>query len=58
MECNDSIKDKMGPYPVQNDVDKYTEEFERCATKCVDSYCDLLPSLEKTMKKVLSKKEF
>ncbi|XP_020281652.1 protein FAM136A [Pseudomyrmex gracilis] len=58
MECNDSIKDKMGPYPVQSDVDKYTEEFERCATKCVDSYCDLLPSLEKTMKKVLSKKEF
>ncbi|KYN20687.1 PREDICTED: protein FAM136A-like [Trachymyrmex cornetzi] len=58
MECNDNIKDKMGPNPTQTEVDRYSEEFEKCATKCVDSYCDLLPSLEKTMKKVLSKNEF
>ncbi|KYN03367.1 PREDICTED: protein FAM136A-like [Cyphomyrmex costatus] len=58
MECNDNIKDKMGPNPTQTEVDRYSEEFEKCATKCVDSYCELLPILEKTMKKVLSKNEF
>ena len=58
MECNDNIKDKMGPNPTQTEVDRYSEEFEKCATKCVDSYCELLPSLEKNMKKVLSKNEF
>ncbi|XP_012534887.1 protein FAM136A [Monomorium pharaonis] len=58
MECNDNVKDKMGPNPTQNDVDRYSEEFEKCATKCVDSYCELLPTLENTMKKVLSKNEF
>lgn len=58
MECNDKIRDKMGPNPTQTEVDKHSEDFEKCATKCVDSYCELLPSLEKTMKKVLSKNEF
>lgn len=58
MECNDNIKDKMGYNPTQAEVDKYSEEFEKCASKCVDSYCELLPSLEKTMKEVLSKNKF
>jgi len=58
MECNDSIKDKLGPNPTQAEVDRYSEEFEKCAIKCVDTYCDLLPALEKTMKKVLNKKEY
>ncbi|XP_025270768.1 protein FAM136A-like isoform X1 [Camponotus floridanus] len=58
MECNDNIKDKVGPNPTQIEMDKYSEEFEKCAITCVDSYCKLLPSLEKTMKKVLSKNEF
>lgn len=58
MECNDKIKDKMGPNPTQSEVDRFSEDFEKCATKCVDVYCDLLPALEKTMKKVLSSKQF
>ncbi|GAB1869453.1 Protein FAM136A [Camponotus japonicus] len=58
MECNDNIKDKVGPNPTQIEMDKYSEEFEKCAITCVDAYCKLLPSLEKTMKKVLSKNEF
>ncbi|KAL0129577.1 hypothetical protein PUN28_001682 [Cardiocondyla obscurior] len=57
MECNDDIKDKIGPNPTQSEVDKYSQEFENCATKCVDSYCKLLPSLEKSMKKILNKNE-
>ncbi|XP_029157008.1 protein FAM136A-like [Nylanderia fulva] len=58
MECNDDIKDKMGSNPTQVEVDRYSAEFEKCAVVCVDSYCKILLSLEKTMKKVLSKNEF
>ena len=58
MDCNDKIKDKMGPSPSQSEVNKFSEEFEQCATKCVDNYCDHLPTLEKTMKKVLANKNF
>ncbi|XP_076241815.1 protein FAM136A [Calliopsis andreniformis] len=58
MDCNDKIKDKIGPNPTQQDVDRYSDEFDKCATKCVDNYCEMLPSLEKTMKKVLSNKQY
>jgi len=58
MECNDNVKDKMDLNPTQAQVDRYSEEFQKCATKCVDSYCELLPSLEETMKKVLNKNKF
>ncbi|XP_015597668.1 protein FAM136A-like [Cephus cinctus] len=58
MECNDNIRTEMGPNPTQDEVNKFSEQFEKCATKCVDTYCDLLPSLEKTMKKVLDSKRF
>ncbi|KAF7404863.1 protein FAM136A-like [Vespula maculifrons] len=56
MDCNDTIKDKMSSNLTQHEVDRYSEEFDKCATKCVDTYCDLLPSLEKSMKNVLSSK--
>ncbi|XP_076680970.1 protein FAM136A [Andrena cerasifolii] len=58
MDCNDKIKDKMGPNPSQREVDRYSDDFEKCATKCVDNYCDMLPTLEKTMKKVLSNRKY
>ncbi|CAB0035429.1 unnamed protein product [Trichogramma brassicae] len=58
MECNDKIKDQMGPNPTQSQVNQYSTEFEKCATKCVDTYCDLLPQLEKTMKSFLASKQF
>ncbi|XP_012275447.1 protein FAM136A isoform X2 [Orussus abietinus] len=58
MECNDNIRDKMGSSPAQNEVNTYVDDFERCATKCVDNYCGLLPSLESNMKKVLASRKF
>ncbi|XP_063985761.1 protein FAM136A-like [Diachasmimorpha longicaudata] len=58
MDCNDYIKDKMGHNSTQDEVNRLTDDFEKCATKCVDTYCDLLPSLEKTMKKVLASGKF
>lgn len=58
MDCNDKLRDKLGPNPTQNEINKTTDEFETCATKCVDNYCDLLPALESSMKKVLASKKF
>lgn len=55
MDCNDSIKDKMPANPSEEQVAKYTAEFERCAVKCVDNSMESLPSLFKTIKTVLSK---
>ncbi|XP_043484662.1 protein FAM136A [Leptopilina heterotoma] len=58
MDCNDKIRDKMGPSPSQSVADRYTSEFENCATSCVDSYCEMLPSVEKTIRNSLSRGEF
>lgn len=55
MDCNDKVRDKIGPNPSSDDQMKYTAEFEKCASKCVDSYCDMMPSLEKNIKANLTK---
>ena len=55
MDCNDQIKDKMPASPNEDQIAKYTGEFERCAIKCVDSSLGTLPSLFKTIKSVLAK---
>ncbi|KAL1461019.1 hypothetical protein WDU94_012952 [Cyamophila willieti] len=54
LECNDEIKDKMGPNPKQSDMDGYTRQFESCAEKCVDKHISLLPTLFKKIKQYLS----
>lgn len=38
MDCNDSIKDKMPPNPTEDQVAKYTDQFERCAIKVSNFY--------------------
>jgi Eukaryotic protein of unknown function (DUF842) len=54
MQCNDDIKDKMGPnQPSETEINKFTAQFERCAVKCVDKHIDLLPSMLKSIKIVL-----
>ncbi|KAJ6641340.1 Protein FAM136A [Pseudolycoriella hygida] len=55
MQCNDEIKNQMPPSPSEGEVAKYTNQFERCAIKCVDKHVDLIPNLFKTMKTVLNK---
>ncbi|KAG5669064.1 hypothetical protein PVAND_016964 [Polypedilum vanderplanki] len=55
MDCNDSVKDKIPPNPNEEQIAKFTAEFERCAIKCVDNSMDTLPGLFKAMKNVLSK---
>nr|CAD7264870.1 unnamed protein product [Timema shepardi]CAD7440260.1 unnamed protein product [Timema bartmani] len=54
MQCNDEIKDKMGPNPNENEVMRYTQMFEKCTVKCVDTHIDLIPNLLARMKQVLA----
>ncbi|XP_074096818.1 protein FAM136A [Cotesia typhae] len=58
MDCNDRIMDKVGPNPSQDKVNQLNDDFEKCATKCVDDYCKFLPTLEKTMKEFLMSRKF
>lgn len=54
-QCNDDVKVKMPPSPSEEQISKYTDQFERCAIQCVDKHVGLIPSLMKTMKAVLAK---
>ncbi|XP_067004434.1 protein FAM136A [Anabrus simplex] len=55
MQCNDEVRDKMGPNPSESEVSRYTSDFERCAVKCVDNHIGLLPTVMKKIEQVLSK---
>ncbi|KAH8348857.1 hypothetical protein KR084_012006 [Drosophila pseudotakahashii] len=55
MQCNDDVKVKMPPNPNEDQIAKYTDQFERCAIQCVDKHVGLIPGMMKTMKAVLSK---
>lgn len=44
----------MPPDPSETEIAKYTNQFERCAIKCVDKHIDLIPQMFKTMKSVLN----
>ncbi|GBP88470.1 Protein FAM136A [Eumeta japonica] len=54
MDCNDVARDRLGPDPKQETVDKCMLDFEKCAIKCVDKHVGLIPSMMKTMKSVLA----
>uniref|UniRef100_A0A1B0C3T0 Protein FAM136A n=1 Tax=Glossina palpalis gambiensis TaxID=67801 RepID=A0A1B0C3T0_9MUSC len=55
MQCNDDVKVKMSASPSADEVAKHTDQFERCAVKCVDKHVGLLSTMMKTMKSVLAK---
>ncbi|GLH00112.1 hypothetical protein R5R35_014439 [Gryllus longicercus] len=58
MQCNDKIRDKMTPNPSEDEVAKYTKEFETCATQCVNTHIGLVPGLLKKMRQALSDPKF
>ncbi|CAB3362919.1 Hypothetical predicted protein [Cloeon dipterum] len=55
MQCNDDIRDKMGPNPSESEASRYTGEFEVCATKCVDKNLEVLSKMFDSVKKNLLK---
>ncbi|CAH0551796.1 unnamed protein product [Brassicogethes aeneus] len=57
MDCNDDIRVKMGPNPTESEIEKFTTQFEKCATKCVDKQLTYMPSLYKRMKAELEKNQ-
>lgn len=54
-QCNDDVKVQMSANPSEDEIAKFTAQFERCAVKCVDKHVGLIPSMLKTIKSVLSK---
>lgn len=55
MDCNDSVRDRMPASPSNDEITKFTNEFEHCAKQCVDKHVGLLPNLLKTIKNALGK---
>lgn len=45
----------MSPNPSEDEIAKFTSQFERCAIVCVDKQLGLIPTMMKTMKTVLAK---
>jgi len=45
LQCQDEVKDKVGPNTPQADIQKYRGEFEACAISCCDKKILKLPSL-------------
>uniref|UniRef100_T1IIX2 Protein FAM136A n=1 Tax=Strigamia maritima TaxID=126957 RepID=T1IIX2_STRMM len=54
LECQDKIRDKIGPNTSEDDVMVYRGEFEKCVDKCADTHINLLPLMFKRMKETLS----
>ncbi|XP_064484868.1 protein FAM136A-like isoform X2 [Ornithodoros turicata] len=50
MQCQDSIRDKVGPNTTDAQTHEYKNEFDGCVVKCADSHIDLLPHMLKRMK--------
>ena len=53
MDCQDRIRDKVGPNTSDVDVSKYRAEMEGCVVKCGDSHIALVPAMMKRIKDVL-----
>ncbi|XP_069703625.1 protein FAM136A isoform X5 [Periplaneta americana] len=58
MQCNDEIRDKIGPNSTDAEMSQHTLAFERCAAKCVDSHLGLIPTIMKKMSEVLSQGKY
>lgn len=45
LQCQDEVKDKVGPNTSEADIRKYRGEFETCAIACCDKNINKLPGL-------------
>ncbi|KAF0308304.1 Protein FAM136A [Amphibalanus amphitrite] len=58
MQCQDKIKDKVGPNTTEAEVQGYKVEFEECAVKCVDDSIATFPNHARRIKDHLHKRAF
>jgi len=54
MDCQDKVRDKVGPKTTEVEVSKYRTEMESCVVKCGDTHIALVPAMMKRIKEVLS----
>merc|ERR1711962_140440 len=45
LQCQDEVKDKVGPNTPEVEISKYRREFETCAINCCDKNIAKLPNL-------------
>lgn len=53
MDCQDQVRDKIGPNTTEDDVSKHRGAMEKCVVKCADTHIALIPTLMKRVKEVL-----
>ena len=53
MDCQDQVKDKIGPNTAESDMPKFRKQLESCVVKCADTHIGLIPNMEKKIKAVL-----
>lgn len=59
LDCNDSIKYSMpNNKPSNDEITKYTNEFEKCAKVCVDKHIGLIPTLLNQLKQAIAQGNF
>ncbi|XP_023347450.1 protein FAM136A [Eurytemora carolleeae] len=50
LQCQDDVKDKVGPNTSETEIRKYRGEFETCAIACCDKNIAKLPNLMEKLK--------
>ncbi|XP_037093431.1 protein FAM136A-like [Pollicipes pollicipes] len=58
MQCQDKIKDKVGPNTTETEVQGYKGEFEACAVQCVDDSINTFSSHTRRIKDHLHKRAY
>ncbi len=53
MDCQDSVRDKVGPNTSETEVQKYKGQLETCVLQCADKHIALVPAMMKRVKEVL-----
>ena len=53
MDCQDQVRDAVGPNTKEAEVAKYRGQMESCVLKCVDVHLGLIPNMMKRMKETL-----
>ena len=54
LQCQDTIRDRITPGATEEQLGVFKKDFEQCVVKCADTHIDLIPSILKRIKAVLS----
>lgn len=58
VDCQDKIRDKVGPNTPSEQLDQFRGQYEDCVTKCVDTHLHQLPNLTKKMTEALKSRNY